>query len=78
MTTEEWRTKVDGRLGAIESRLSTVETQSAVDEVHRQNVERRLSGIEKNVTWLVRLIVGAILLAALAYALNGGLHIPRP
>lgn len=65
---EEWERQVERRLGAME-------TRTAVDEVHRSSVERRLSGIEDTLRWLVRLVIGALMLALVAYAIRGGLHI---
>ncbi len=66
--TDEWRR-------AVEKRLQSLELRSAVDEVHRTNVEGRLSGIEEALKWLVRLIVGALVMGLIAYALKGGLQI---
>lgn len=57
----------------VERRLQDLETRNAVDEVHRVNVERRLGSIEDTLKWLVRLIIGAIILSALAFTLGGGL-----
>lgn len=62
---EEWRR-------SIEKRLQSLELRNAVDEVHRNNVESRLGSIEDTLKWLVRLIMGALLLGAIAYALQGG------
>lgn len=75
MTDEEWRGGVLRRLSEVEQRLGAVETKNAVDEVHRANVEKRLSGIEGTLQWLVRLVIGAILLAAIGFAMNGGLAV---
>lgn len=72
MTQDEWRTGVNKRLSDIEKRLTHVEQKNAVDEVHRTNVERRLGGIEDTLKWLVRLIIGSVILAAIAFAINGG------
>ena len=63
--TDDWRR-------AVEKRLQSLELRSAVDEVHRVNVEGRLTGIEETLKWLVRLIIGALLMGAVAYALKGG------
>ncbi|RYG92071.1 pseudouridine synthase [Loktanella sp. IMCC34160] len=68
MTNEDW-----GR--TIERRLASLETRNAVDEVHRINVETRLSAIEDTLKWLVRLVMGAIIMGALAYVLRGGLSL---
>ena len=56
-----------------ERRLSALETRNAVDEVHRKNVGMRLGAIEETLRWLVRLIIGGLLMAALTYAVQGGL-----
>ena len=56
----------------IERRISALETRDAVDEVHRDNVSARLSAIEDALKWLVRLIIGGLLMAALTYAVQGG------
>ena len=62
----------DEWLASIERRLIAVETRNAVDEVHRSNVASRLTAIEDTLKWLVRLIIGGLLMAALAYAVQGG------
>ena len=68
--TDEWT-----RL--IERRISAVETRNAVDEVHRHNVEKRLGSIEETLKWLVRLVLGALIAAALALVVGSGLA-PTP
>ena len=60
----------------LRERIVVVERQLAVDQVHRTNIENRLGGIEGNLRWLVRLLFGAILLAVLGFAMNGGFVIP--
>lgn len=62
---EDWRR-------SIEKRLQSLELRDAVDEVHRMNVETRLGGIEEALKWLVRVIIGALLMGAIGYALSGG------
>jgi hypothetical protein len=56
----------------VEQRLGLIETRNAVDEVHRDNIADRLGAIEDTLKWLVRLIIGGFLMAALTYALQGG------
>ncbi len=58
---------------AVEKRLQSLELRNAVDEVHRCNVEGRLGGIEDTLKWLVRLVMGALLMGGIAYVLAGGL-----
>lgn len=64
--TDDWSRRVELRLVALE-------TRNAVDEVHRANVSARLSAIEDTLKWLVRLVVGGLLMAAVTYAVQGGL-----
>lgn len=59
----------------VERRFSALETRNAVDDVHRNNVSVRLSAIEETPRWLVRLIIGGLLMAALTYAVQGGLMV---
>lgn len=58
-----------------ERRLVALETRNAVEEVHRLNVADRLGAIEDTLKWLMRLIIGGLLMGALAYAMQGGLSI---
>jgi hypothetical protein len=66
---------LEKRLDEIEGRLHSLETKSAVDEVHRVNVEKRLQSIENSLQWLVRLVLGAIISAVTIYAISGGLSV---
>jgi len=65
----DWHLKVDERLAALE-------TRNAVNELHRLNVTERLSANEDTLKWLVRLMIGGLIVAGLTYALNGGLSLP--
>ena len=62
----DWPSKVERRIVALETRI-------AVEGVHRENVADRLSAIEDTLKWLVRLIVGALLLGLIGFVLQGGL-----
>lgn len=57
----------------LERRIVALEMRNAVDEVHRANVARRLGAIEDTLKWLVRLVIGGLLMAGLTYAVSGGL-----
>ncbi len=61
------------RIDHLTRRIAALETRNAVDEVHRLNVADRLTAIEDTLKWLVRLIIGGLLMAALTYAVQGGL-----
>jgi hypothetical protein len=73
MTDDSWRQGVNSRLSTLDDRMSSIEKQAAVDEVHRVNVEKRLGSIEDTLKWLVRLILSALILALMAFAIGGGL-----
>lgn len=62
-------------MSRTEQRLVELETRRAVDDVHRANVEGRLCAIEDTLKWLVRLIIGAVIMGGLAFALRGGFGI---
>lgn len=66
---------LDDRFRLIEGRLTVLETGKAVDEVHRNNVEKRLGGIEDTLKWLVRLIIGAVIMTGLGFAMAGGFNV---
>lgn len=57
----------------LERRIIALEMRNAVDDVHRANVAARLSAIEDTLKWLVRLVIGGILMAGVTYAMQGGL-----
>ncbi|QQA44598.1 hemolysin XhlA family protein [Pelagovum pacificum] len=62
----DWATQAERRIG-------TLETRSAVEDVHRENVEKRLTEIEDTLKWLVRLVIGALLTAGVALIVGGPL-----
>ena len=70
-----WRDNMDTWRVDIDRRVSANALAIATDVVHRDNVEKRLGGIEDTLKWLVRLIIGALIMALLAYILKGGLII---
>lgn len=61
--------------GQLERRVIALEMRNAVDDVHRANVAVRLSAIEDTLKWLVRLVIGGLLMAGVTYAMQGGFTI---
>ena len=57
----------------VDKRLVDLETQNAVNAVHRLNVSDRLGAIEDTLKWLVRLIVGGLIVSMLTYVVQGNL-----
>ncbi len=62
----------DPWMQSVEKRLANMETRKAVDEVHLNNLTNRLLAIEDTLKWLVRLIFGGLVMAGLAFVLQGG------
>ncbi len=58
---------------SIEMRITALETHNAVTAVHHNNVSNRLSNIEDMLKWLVRLVIGGLILGMITYILRGGL-----
>lgn len=63
------------RLSDIEERVRAVEVGAATTAAHNANVERRLSSIEDTLKWLVRLVVGGLIMALVAFLINGGFSV---
>jgi len=61
------------RIERLEKRVVALETQGAIDDVHRDNVGKRLSSIEDTLKWLVRLVLGGLLMAGIAFVVQGGI-----
>jgi hypothetical protein len=63
------------RLDRHEGRIGALETNSAAEKVLVQNIEQSLSDIKGGITWITRLIIGAIILGAVGFALAGGFNV---
>ncbi|OUD08610.1 pseudouridine synthase [Marivivens niveibacter] len=66
--TDDWAQQIDRR-------LSQLETRHAVEQVVRSTVETRLHAIEDMLKWLVRLVLGALIMAITGYAIAGGFSV---
>lgn len=64
----------EDRLRALESRITVIERDYAVGTIISVNADKRLSSIEDTLRWLVRLIIGALLMAAVAFSMKGGFY----
>lgn len=47
---------------ALETELARVVTEQQVQKVQIANIEKKLDKIEGNTTWLLRIVIGAIIL----------------
>lgn len=62
------------RISKLEIEVTALKTAVAVTGVTGAAIEKRLDKIDDTMTWLVRLIVGAIILALLGFIFGGGLR----
>lgn len=59
----------------LKDRVVRLETVHAVRDERDKSISARLLSIEGTLTWLVRLVIGALILAVVGFAMNGGLVI---
>ena len=61
------------RLSAQQVRITEVEKTHSINDVIMSHIDKRLSSIEETLKWIMRIIVGAIILALLGLVLvNSG------
>lgn len=63
------------RLDTHDNRLTKLETHTAVAAERAEHIQKSLDKIESGQSWLIRLIIGAIILAGIAFAMKGGLNV---
>lgn len=62
---------MEEHLSKVEDRVSSLETRVAVVETNIKNLNKTLDGIKSNTTWILRIIVGAVVAAILNFFLRG-------
>ncbi len=63
-------------MDAVHQRINAVNQRVTVLETDLPHIRRTVEKIDGSITWAVRLIVGAIIMALVAFILRGGLHHP--
>ncbi|MDW7617887.1 hemolysin XhlA family protein [Peribacillus simplex] len=64
---------MENRVKSLEVDMSDVKTRLAVAESNIKDVKEDISSIKSNTTWILRIIVGAIVLALLGLIFKGGI-----
>lgn len=64
---------MEQRVKKIEEDMVDVKTRLAVAESSIKDIKEDLSSIKSNTTWIIRLIIGAIILAVLGVISQGGI-----
>lgn len=67
--------RLEDKVSTIERDVSTLKTEGAVEKERHTTVLGRLDKIDGHISWILRLIVGGIVLAILGYALKGGFNV---
>lgn len=77
-----WESSVELRLSSLEKAVErfrdshdTLSYDSAVSKEQSKNIESRLSAIESTLNWLVRLIIGGMLMAIVGFFVGGGFNV---
>jgi len=63
------------RLSRIEVDVVELKTKVAVAESNIKEIKQDIDGIKDNTTWILRLVVGGIIGAILAFIYSGGLNL---
>jgi hypothetical protein len=63
---------MDERVTKLEYDMTDVKTRLAVAEAGLKDMKEDMQSIKNNTTWLLRLVIGAIIGAVLALVLKGG------
>lgn len=62
----------DRRLNKLESDMTDVKTRIAVAESNIREIREDIGGIKDNTTWILRLVIGGLIGAAIAFIVSGG------
>jgi Haemolysin XhlA. len=76
MTTEDMFEHIKRRLEDVEKRLQEIEMKEALAGALRNAIDKRLGKIEDTLKWLVRLAIGALLVAVLDDAVRALAFVP--
>jgi hypothetical protein len=64
---------MEQRVSKLESDMVDVKTRLAVAESNIKDIKEDITSIKNNTAWIIRLIVGAIIMAILGFISQGGI-----
>lgn len=64
------------RLDEHDGRLKSVETHVAVAAERDRHIQDSLGKLESGQTWLIRLVLGGIIMGAVGFLIAGGFNVP--
>jgi archaellum component FlaC len=65
--------KLESEMQEVQKDIVDIKTRIAVAESNIKDIKADLSSIKSNTTWIIRLILGAIILAVLGFVSQGGI-----
>lgn len=65
------------RLDEHDNRLKSVETHVAVSAERDRHIQNSLGKLESGQTWLIRLVIGGIVMGAIAFLIAGGFNVGK-
>lgn len=63
------------RLDKHDTRLTSLETHTAVATERAENIKKSLDKIESGQSWIIRLVLGGLIMGVIAFLLKGGLNV---
>lgn len=63
------------RISSLEGKVGNLETRMAVAESNIAEIRQDISGIKDNTTWILRLIIGGLVGAIIAFLISGGFNV---
>lgn len=63
------------RLSSLEGKVGNLETRVAVAESNIAEIRQTISGIKDNTTWILRLVIGGLVAAVIAFLVSGGFSV---
>ncbi|WP_320200507.1 hemolysin XhlA family protein [Agrobacterium sp. rho-13.3] len=67
--------KAHDRIDVVEKRVNDLELKSAVTDERMNSIQESLGKINSDTSWIVRLIIGGIILAVMTFLVKGGLNV---
>lgn len=58
----------------LKDRVSAIETGQAVNAERYNHIDGRLGKIEQSLTWLLRIVIGGIVVAVVGFLIRGGFN----
>lgn len=63
------------RITSLEGEVSNLKTRMAVAESNIAEIRQDIGGIKDNTTWILRLIIGGLVAAIIAFLISGGFNV---